>query len=123
MDLGTNLWGDQIKMPIGIAPTAYHKLGHADGEVATAKAAEKAGAIYTMSSLSSTSIEEVASAAPNAIKWLQLYIFQPRSFTERLIRKAKENGFKAFVLTVDSPTRPIIYSTFRNHFDTPEHIR
>lgn len=123
MDLSANILGWPTSMPVGVAPTAYHKLAHSDGEVATARAAEKAGVIFTLSSLSSCSIEDIAKAAPTGVKWLQLYIFNERSVTERLIKRAEKSGFKAIVLTVDSPTRPIIYNNQRNAFDIPSHIR
>lgn len=81
MDLSVNILGWPTSMPVGVAPTAYHKLAHSDGEVATARAAEKAGVIFTLSSLSSCSIEDIAEAAPVGVKWLQLYIFNDRSVT------------------------------------------
>lgn len=90
-------------MPIGISPTANHKFAHPEGELATARAAEKAGVIYTLSNYASTTIEDVAEAAPNLTKWFQLYIFYTRSVSEALVRRAEASGYKAIVLTVDSP--------------------
>lgn len=103
VDLTTNVLGIDVKMPIGIAPSALHKLAHPDGEVATARAAENAGVIMTLSSYSCCSPAEVGSATPDSPKWAQVYIFKPRLLTEVIVRKAEANGFKAIVLTVDSP--------------------
>lgn len=90
-------------MPVGIAPTAFHGLGSPNGELATARAAEKAGVIFTQSNLSNFSIKEVAEAAPSAMKWAQLYIFKNRTITRQTVQMAEANGYKALVLTVDSP--------------------
>ena len=74
----TSVLGTEISMPIGIAPTAMQKMAHPEGECAAAKAAEKAGTLFIMSTISTSSIEEVAQAAPNALKWFQLYIYKDR---------------------------------------------
>lgn len=122
ISLTTSILDTAMSMPIGISPTAYHKLAHENGEIASAKAAARAGVILTLSSLSSTTIEDVSKAS-DGVKWLQVYMFQPRSATEKLIRRAEKYGFKGIVLTVDSTTRPIVYANKRNNFDTPPHIR
>ena len=123
MDITTSIFGHCLKTPLGISPTAYHKLADEAGELATARAAEKAGVIYTMSCLASTLIEDIAKAAPTGIKWLQLYIFEDREATTKLVRQAEAHGFQALALTVDSPARPFIYRNMRNEFDVPAHIK
>ena len=65
-------------MPIGIAPTAMQKMAHVDGECAAAKAAEEAGTLFILSTIATSSIEEVAAAAPRCLKWFQLYIYKDR---------------------------------------------
>ncbi|CAG2069259.1 unnamed protein product [Timema podura] len=65
-------------MPVGVSPTAMQRMAHPDGECANAKAAGAMGTIFILSTLSTSSIEEVAAAAPNTIKWFQLYIYKDR---------------------------------------------
>lgn len=79
--------------------------------------------IYTMSTLSTSSIEEVANAAPNTIKWFQLYIYKDRKITKSLIRRAESNGFKAIILTVDAPIFGLRRSDVRNKFQLPNHLK
>lgn len=101
-------------MPIGIAPSAAHHFAHSEGELATARAAEKAGVIFILSSYSYYTIEDVAEAAPNLTKWMQLYLFKDRDISERLLRRAERSGYKAIVLTVDSPYRGSSYEIRRH---------
>ena len=77
-DLSVNLLQRRMKasMPVGVAPTAMQRMAHPDGECANAKAAEAAGAVFILSTISTSSIEEVAQSAPNAVKWFQLYIYK-----------------------------------------------
>lgn len=93
----------KVEFPIGIAPTAMQRMAHPDGECASARAAEKMGTIFIMSTISTSSIEEVAKAAPKAIKWFQLYIYKDRQVTKQLVQRAERAGFSALVLTVDAP--------------------
>lgn len=111
--------GHRLRMPIAIAPTAMQRMAHPDGELATARAAGRAGTIYTMSTLATASIEQVAAAAPDAIKWFQLYIYKDRTLTERLVRRAEAAGFAAIVLTVDAPTFGVRRADLRNRFELP----
>ena len=73
------------------------------GELQTVSAAEKRGTIYTLSSLSTTSMKDVAQQAPNAFRWFQLYITKNRKFTEAMIREAERLGYRAIAVTVDAP--------------------
>lgn len=75
-----------------------------------------------MSTLATSSIEEVAAAAPDTHKWFQLYIYKQREITKGLIRRAEKNGFKAIVLTVDAPTFGVRRADVRNKFRLPEHL-
>lgn len=86
-------------------------------------AAERINTIYTMSTLSTSSIEEVAAAAPNAKKWFQLYIYKNRELSGSLVRRAEAAGFKALVLTVDAPLFGIRRADVRNKFQLPDHLR
>lgn len=86
-------------------------------------AAERINTIYTMSTLSTSSIEEVADAAPNAKKWFQLYIYKDRELSKHLVRRAEAAGFKALVLTIDAPLFGIRRADVRNGFQLPNHLR
>ena len=81
------------------------------------------GTIYCLSTLSTCSIEEVAKAAPNAIKWFQVYIYKNRSITRNLVSRAEKAGFSALLLTVDAPYFGERYADLRNNFKLPDHLR
>ena len=102
-DLRTELLGIQLPHPILLAPTALHRLAHPDGEAATARGAAAAGALYTVSTATSTRLEDIATAAPGAPRWFQLYHLGQRDASEALIRRAVATGHQAIVLTVDVP--------------------
>ncbi|RSD22059.1 alpha-hydroxy acid oxidase [Amycolatopsis eburnea] len=106
-DLSVELLGTSSSMPILIAPTAFHRLAHADGELATARAAARAGTIMVVSMAATTAIEDIAAAArevaPDPGLWFQLYLQPDLEFTEAIVRRAERAGVKAFVVTVDSP--------------------
>lgn len=95
------------------------KLAHPDGEMANARAAGKAGILFTLSTIATSSVEEVATAAPDTNKWFQLYIYRDREVTKALIRRAEKNGYKAVVLTVDTPLFGLRRSDMRNKFSLP----
>ncbi|XP_044750644.1 hydroxyacid oxidase 1 [Coccinella septempunctata] len=122
-DLSTTVLGGQVSMPIGIAPTAMQRMAHPEGELANARAAQAMGTIYILSTLATSSIEEVAEAAPDCTKWFQLYIFKDRSVTKDLVLRAERSGFKALVLTVDAPVFGIRLADVRNGFNLPQHLR
>jgi isopentenyl diphosphate isomerase/L-lactate dehydrogenase-like FMN-dependent dehydrogenase len=88
-------------MPILVAPTAMHRYAHAEGECATARCAGAAGTLMTVSTESTCSLEEIAAAATGPL-WFQLYVFD-RANAESLVRRAEDAGYRALVLTVDSP--------------------
>lgn len=107
--LETTLLGSLLSMPVLIGPTAFHRLAHAEGERATARAAAAAGTIMIVSMASTVAIEEVATAAREAAGaeanlWFQVYLQPDRGFTESVIRRAEAAGCAAIVVTVDSPT-------------------
>ncbi|XP_024944080.1 peroxisomal (S)-2-hydroxy-acid oxidase isoform X3 [Cephus cinctus] len=87
------------------------------------KPAGAAGTIFILSTLSTSSIEEVAKAAPNTIKWFQLYVYNDRNVTQQLIQRAEKAGFKALVVTVDTPVLGNRHEDVRNKFSLPNHLR
>lgn len=86
-------------------------------------AAQAAGTIFILSTLSTSSIEEVAEAAPKCVKWFQLYVYTDRNVTINLIKRAENAGFKALVLTIDSPFFGDRRADIRNKFSLPSHLR
>jgi 4-hydroxymandelate oxidase len=101
LDLGVTLLGTRLAHPILLAPTACHKLAHADGEVGTARGARAASAGMVLSSYSTVPVEQVAVEKP-PLFWFQLYV-QDRAYTERLVRRAVAAGATAIAVTVDTP--------------------
>ncbi|XP_070536888.1 2-Hydroxyacid oxidase 1-like [Ptychodera flava] len=102
-DLSTSLLGQHVDFPICIAPSGSHCLACHEGELATVKAAATMKTCMVLSTYSTKSMEEVSQAAPNCLRWFQLYVWRPRTIPENLVRRAEAAGFKALVLTVDLP--------------------
>ncbi len=96
----TQMIGQDVAMPVAIAPTGLTGMQHADGEILAAKAARKFGVPFTLSTMSICSIEDVAKHAGEGF-WFQLYVMKDRAFIERLIDRAKAANCKALVLTLD----------------------
>src|SRR5918994_2874648 len=95
--------GHELAAPIIVAPMAYQRHAHPDGEVATARAAAAFGTIMTMSTMATSSPAEVAAAAPEAPRWFQLYVFRDEGVTRSIVDQAVAAGFRAIVLTIDAP--------------------
>jgi len=102
IDTQIDLLNQKLPFPILLAPTAYHKLAHPDGENATARGAGMAQAALVISSYASTAIEEIAKNATQPL-WFQIYAHPDRGFTHELVSRAEAAGCRAFCLTVDSP--------------------
>ncbi|MBS2005795.1 MAG: alpha-hydroxy-acid oxidizing protein [Cyanobacteria bacterium SZAS TMP-1] len=120
-DLSVELLGQKISMPVIIAPTAFQKLAHEKGELETALAARQADTIMTVSTLATTAMEEVAAVAPHHL-WFQLYIYKNREITKDLVARAAAAGYKALVVTVDSPILGRRERDIRNAFHLPQHL-
>lgn len=117
-DLMTTVLGQRISMPILVAPTAFQRLAHPEGELAMARAAGAAGTLMVLSTISNYSVEEVAAAATGPL-WFQLYVFRDRAATENLIRRVEAAGYGALVLTVDAPILGRRERDARNGFQLP----
>ncbi|KAK9879806.1 hypothetical protein WA026_006865 [Henosepilachna vigintioctopunctata] len=113
-DLSTAVLEEKISFPVGISPVAMQKLASPEGEQASVRAAESVNTIFILSTAANSSIEEVAKAAPKCIKWFQLYIFKDRSVTKNLIQRAEKAGFKAIVVTIDTPVFGLRRANMRN---------
>ncbi|KAI3789860.1 hypothetical protein L2E82_02664 [Cichorium intybus] len=102
IDMSTTILGYKTSAPIMIAPTGMHKLAHPEGEVLTARAAGACNVIMGLSSVSTCTIEEVASSC-NGVRFFQLYVLKKREISAMMVKRAEMNGFKAILLTVDTP--------------------
>jgi len=118
----TTLLGSPVSSPVAIAPTAIQGLAHAEGEVATARGAAEAGALLILSSLATCRLEDVAAAAPDAIRWMQVYILRERERTEELVRRAAAHGYRALVLTVDAPVSGLRLREWRIGVHLPDDL-
>ena len=121
-DLRTTALGAPLSMPIITAPCALNQLAHPDGELAVARAVAAAGTAQVLSTLSSTSLEDVAAAAP-APRWFQLYCYRDRSITHELVKRAEAAGYVAICVTVDVQRPGNRERDFRNGFRVPPHVR
>jgi 4-hydroxymandelate oxidase len=122
VDTRIELLGSQVNSPILIAPTAFQRLAHPEGEIATARAAAAQGSIYVASTVATTAIEEIASAAPDTTLWFQLYVFRDRGITRSLVERAQAAGCKALCLTVTVPVQGKRERDIRNRFGIPANV-
>jgi isopentenyl diphosphate isomerase/L-lactate dehydrogenase-like FMN-dependent dehydrogenase len=97
----TTVLGRPVSMPLLVAPTAFQRLAHPEGELATARAAAAAGTVMCLSTLASVSPAELTAASPGGRRWFQLYWSSDRGFTRDLLAGVAEAGFEAVVLTID----------------------
>ena len=117
-DISTTVFGRKIDMPIFLSPTAMQSLYHPDGDKASARAAEKFGTMYSMSTMASFSIEEIANISSGP-KLFQLYIHKDKSFTDDLIDRCKRANFDGLCLTVDTLVAGNRERDHRTGFTTP----
>jgi 4-hydroxymandelate oxidase len=103
IDPSATMLGGPAAFPVATAPMAAHGLGHPDGELATFRAAAAAGIPFTLSTVSSRSIEEVAAAVPDGRRWFQLYTQLDPGRTRSLVERAAAAGYRAIIVTVDLP--------------------
>jgi isopentenyl diphosphate isomerase/L-lactate dehydrogenase-like FMN-dependent dehydrogenase len=119
VDPATTILGRPVALPVGVAPTAYQQFAHPDAESAMVRAAAAAGVLFTLSTLSSHSMEMVAAAAPDAPRWFQLYVHRDPAVTGELVARAVASGYAAIVLTVDVPMPGYRQRDYRNHLQRP----
>jgi len=103
VDISTTFLDGDVRMPVGIAPVAFQHFAHPEAEIATARAAADAGVLFCLSTMSSRSLEDVASASGTGRRWFQLYVHRNRTRSEDLVRRAASAGYEAIVVTVDFP--------------------
>ena len=121
IDLSTKVFGQKIDFPLFLSPTAMHRLYHHHGEIAAARAAEKMGTMFSMSTMSTTSIEEISNLTAGP-KLFQLYIHRDRGLTDNLIDRCRSNGFHGLCLTVDTVVAGNRERDHRTGFSTPPRL-
>lgn len=120
-DSSTTVLGNSVDFPALVAPTAFHQLMHDEGETATARGADRTGTLYVASTLATKSLEAIAEASDGP-KWFQLYIYRDRDLTRSLVERAENAGYRALVLTVDSPVWGRRERDVRNGFSLPDEM-
>ena len=115
--------GGPVSAPILVAPTAFHRLLHPEGELATASAAAAAGTVFCHSTLATVPPAEVAAGAPPGRRWFQLYCFEDEGVTRALREQAVAAGYEALVLTVDAPPAGNRERDFHTGFAVPAELR
>ena len=119
VDLSVQMLGKKMSMPLGIAPTGFTRMMQTEGEYAGACAAADAGIPFTLSTMGTRSIEDVAKAAPTGRNWFQLYMWKDRDRSMALVDRAKAAGFDTLVLTVDVPVAGARLRDVRNGMTIP----
>ncbi|MGP3948723.1 alpha-hydroxy acid oxidase [Streptomyces sp. 7N604] len=120
-DTGARMIRSDAAMPVAVAPMAYQRLVHEDGELATARAARSAGVPFVVSTLSSHRVEDIA--ATGATTWFQLYCLRDRGKNHELVARAEAAGCEALMVTVDVPLMGRRLRDVRNGFALPDHVR
>src|SRR5262249_54485414 len=116
-DLSTSIVGAELAFPVMLAPSAFHRMVHPDGEIATGRAAKAMGTTMVLSTLSSTPLEDVAATGVNC--WLQLQFHNDEQISLDLAKRAEQAGFTALALTLDAPNYGIRPADQRNHIHLP----
>jgi 4-hydroxymandelate oxidase len=123
VSMATTVLGSRLPVPLLVAPMAYHRMAHPDGEAASAAGAAAAGAGYILSTQATMSVEEVAEAVPEAMRWFQVYVVRDRGWTADLVARAAAAGYRALVLTVDVPLLGNRLRDLRNDFRLPTGLK
>ncbi len=121
-DLTRTALGETFSMPVGIAPTGFTRMMQTEGEIAGARAAEKFGIPFTLSTLGTSTIEDVIAAAPDGSNWFQLYMWKDREGSMALVERAKRAGVKNLMLTVDVPAAGQRIRDYRNGLTVPPRL-
>jgi len=103
VDTSSTLLGRRVDLPFAFAPTGFTRMMHHEGETAVARVAQRNGITYALSTMGTTTPEDVAAAAPDSDRWFQLYVWRDRDVSMGLVERAKASGFRTLILTVDLP--------------------
>jgi (S)-2-hydroxy-acid oxidase len=123
IDTSVDIFGHKNSIPVGVAPTAMQCMAHPDGEIGTARACKKRNIAMGLSSFATNTVENVAQASDGIPNVLQLYLFENKDHSRKIIRRAKDAGFKAVFLTVDTPYLGRRNAEIRNQFKMPPHLQ
>ncbi len=121
IDPSSTLLGRPLAYPLVLAPTGFSRIAHPDGELAVARAAQRAGIPYSLSTLSTRSIEEVA-AVSSGRNWFQVYVWKDRGLVKEMLERAAESGYEAIVITVDTAVLGRRERDVRRGFSLPPKI-
>jgi len=119
VNTGWDVLGSRVELPFGIAPTGFTRMMQTEGEVAGASAAAAAGIPFSLSTMGTTSIEDVRAAAPEGRNWFQLYMWKDRERSMQLVDRAAKAGFDTLLVTVDVPVAGARLRDKRNGFSIP----
>jgi L-lactate dehydrogenase (cytochrome) len=119
IDTSAQVLGAPATLPLVLAPTGFTRMMNHEGEIAVARAAARAGVPYVLSTMGTTSLEQVRACAPTARQWFQLYVWQDRASSEVLIGRAADAAYEALVLTVDTPVGGARLRDVRNGLTIP----
>jgi len=122
VNLERTVLGENFKMPVGIAPTGFTRMMQTEGEIAGARAAQKFGIPFCLSTLGTTTIEDVVTAAPGGTNWFQLYMWKDREGSMALVERAQKAGVKNLILTVDVPAAGERLRDYRNGLTIPTRL-
>ncbi|CZR59698.1 related to glycolate oxidase [Phialocephala subalpina] len=122
IDTSTTIFGTEVSFPLGFAPAAMHRLAHADGEVATSRAAAKNGIAMGLSAWSTSTMEDVVKEGLGNPYAFQVTLLKDRGIAIKMLKRAEKNGYKAILLTVDGVVLGRRLNEFRNSFTLPEGI-
>jgi 4-hydroxymandelate oxidase len=121
LDLGVELFGDQLSLPVLLAPAAFQRLAHTDGEMASARAARTAGTLLVASTVSTHTVEQIAAAAAGPF-WFQVYVFRDREITRAIVQRAEACGARAVCLTTSVPVQGKRERDTRSGFRLPPDV-
>jgi L-lactate dehydrogenase (cytochrome) len=102
IDPSTELFGERLPLPLLLAPTGFTRIAHPEGELAVARAAARRGIPYSLSTLATRSIEEVAAVEPTGPRWFQVYMWRDRGMVRSMVERAEGSGYRGVLLTVDT---------------------
>lgn len=122
LDTSCEILGKKFALPVGIAPTGFTRMMHTEGERAGARAAAKYGIPFTLSTLGTTTVEDVVAAAPDGTNWFQLYMWKDRDRSMELVRRAEAAGVDHLLLTVDVPVAGARLRDVRNGLTIPPRL-
>lgn len=122
VDTTTTILGEPAALPLVFAPTGFTRMMHSAGEPAVARVAQRLGIPYGLSTLGTTSIEDLAAAVPGARRWFQLYLMTDRGYGVELVDRARASGYDTIVLTVDTPVPGRRHRDVRNGLSIPPQL-